>query len=631
MTFPHVTPGTPWRPNAAKENAWTDAANDFLARRSSIRPGLAEASQGSPVVVWAKNVSASSLDQFAVVGLRDPIFADSTKPGFKSTVGFEVSSPADSVSPFAILQEPIRAPIDVESVTQYPSKRVAMIVGVSPVQILVNDSTHGYAVPVAGETGYLESAEFGPAVILWKEGESGTVWALVRLVVDDGADLVPGILRIVTNNCLNDKPAVPAVFRVSEDTVVDDHGQTLIDSTILAGKGAVTFKASVTWTDPDWAAYTNDHFEFRLIMDGNLQTEVCEHIVSLGGPAAKTVKEFTWHYTNPTKRPIPFLLYAIRTSGFGDLTATTDSKVEVSTLSATNRVEYRQLILPKGVKVGPKICVDDPKDCCVDDQSSISSSAYLNIPCCPVPVPSQWKVTFSNVTLSQYGDEILYLVGNASTQRVNWSPLSLKVQNALNATHVLNYVGFEQKTIGGQTYVDCIFEKILSITDPYYETVFDGVRSSVHITNWAQYSADVQPRITFKIRHLVNTNNLFYNYLIPPTGPVDAPQVAAMATLECHFAYLGPYASGILTSSGTGYYRQYVPHFTGAYHTTQDWPNAQYLEYANTAADFPDPGTSCDGPCKLWSLAEIPGSIHANNGEHPNGAIFPLFNTVEPV
>lgn len=57
----------------------------------------------------------------------------------------------------------------------------AVLTGIIPAKVTINDATHEFAKPTPGGAGTLESCETGTARIIWKAGVSGEQWCILQL------------------------------------------------------------------------------------------------------------------------------------------------------------------------------------------------------------------------------------------------------------------------------------------------------------------------------------------------------------------------------------------------------------------------------------------------------------------
>ena len=160
---------------ASTWNSFIDAAN--FAKDSKLNNwGKPLKSGVSAGIVLVKNMEAQARDRFtALVITGICISPDANEDEFLSCVPvFEGSkmTEARADKPYVILMEPIAS----QAIGR------AMILGVTPAKVVVNDSEDGFAVPRPGsQTGELESSSTGVARILWKGTGSGAQWCIVQL------------------------------------------------------------------------------------------------------------------------------------------------------------------------------------------------------------------------------------------------------------------------------------------------------------------------------------------------------------------------------------------------------------------------------------------------------------------
>lgn len=171
--FTKVTSGSPLEFQAASWNAALEAAQRF--QRERLGGGRAPPSAPVPPVpslrIYVKNTTGGSLSALSVLelsGTPNISVTDAVHEVRRNPVMPGIAPTAAGV-PFVVTIEPIAD-------GEYGE---AMVMGIVPCQITVNDNAHEYATPAASNTASLDSATNGPARILWKEGSSGTVWALL--------------------------------------------------------------------------------------------------------------------------------------------------------------------------------------------------------------------------------------------------------------------------------------------------------------------------------------------------------------------------------------------------------------------------------------------------------------------
>jgi len=178
-----VTPGnaSPFLTTAATVNQTLEAVRRWRRVERGSSGGPSEAPQIVPAVtVWVKNDTGSALPIRSVVALRDPVISPVTYPiDAQRQPVFLGAVPAAAGDAFAVTEEPAEASGAANLVR-------AVVAGVAVCDLVVNDAAHGYAVPAAGDVTALGSAAYGPAKIVWKEGDTGTVRAVVLLQGSDG-------------------------------------------------------------------------------------------------------------------------------------------------------------------------------------------------------------------------------------------------------------------------------------------------------------------------------------------------------------------------------------------------------------------------------------------------------------
>lgn len=172
--------GDPFRPFKSNDSfpqqvAWWNAVNGLIKRGHANRPMFgAQATSfawGRSVLVIQNN-TGSDLAVGDVVGTGNSLYA-STDGGFARSLGPTFASSGVSgtsdVEAWGIAVEPIAD----------DSYGHIAVSGMAITQIVISDNTHEYATPASGTT-LMSSRPRGPARIVWKEGSSGTVWAIVR-------------------------------------------------------------------------------------------------------------------------------------------------------------------------------------------------------------------------------------------------------------------------------------------------------------------------------------------------------------------------------------------------------------------------------------------------------------------
>jgi len=166
----HVSRGERLDISADKANAWTGAARDYLKRKHDGGARTLADRLTPSLEVDVRNDTGADLPERSVVRVadwvvdaRDPPlghpFEVADRPVLKGT------TPTDDSNLIAILHDPI------------PSNRTgrAILMGAAVVDLLVNDSAHGWANPINGDSTRLGTATAGVARILKKDGTRALV------------------------------------------------------------------------------------------------------------------------------------------------------------------------------------------------------------------------------------------------------------------------------------------------------------------------------------------------------------------------------------------------------------------------------------------------------------------------
>jgi hypothetical protein len=159
--FGTVEPGDAFVPSAAQWNMLVRMARDFYrGGRQNGKPAPSPIEDGIEVIV--KNNSGLTVPQFGVLAVTAPIILPSASLSTFNERHTYVGVVPDPVTAFVITQEPVAN----------GSLCRAVIMGETAACLNVLDSTHQYAVP-STSTQLLDTAESGPARILWKDSTAG--------------------------------------------------------------------------------------------------------------------------------------------------------------------------------------------------------------------------------------------------------------------------------------------------------------------------------------------------------------------------------------------------------------------------------------------------------------------------
>ncbi len=168
----HVTKGQTLEITAAAHNAWCDAARAHRDKRFNAGGRVAPTPVTPSVTVLVKNASGSVRDEFSVMAITDQLLDPEDQPfEFRRRPLFEVDDPATADDQIVILN----GPLAVDAIGE------ATISGVAVVDVLINDASHQWARPIAGDQSKLTSGTRGMARIIWMAGSSGTQRCVVLL------------------------------------------------------------------------------------------------------------------------------------------------------------------------------------------------------------------------------------------------------------------------------------------------------------------------------------------------------------------------------------------------------------------------------------------------------------------
>jgi len=160
---------------AATWNAFVDAANFTQSMRQNQLGGGLKSGLGFGIVPL-KNCEERDYGRFSALVLTGIcVTPDTNEDEFLSCHavfnGNRMTEEREG-RPYAVLLEPIAA----------GQIGRAMVMGITPAKVTVNDSEDSYAVPKPGSsTGEMESSTTGVARILWKGSGAGSQWCLLQL------------------------------------------------------------------------------------------------------------------------------------------------------------------------------------------------------------------------------------------------------------------------------------------------------------------------------------------------------------------------------------------------------------------------------------------------------------------
>jgi hypothetical protein len=172
-TLRHVQPGDPFEIRSQTFNTIIDATRAFV-RSKHDRDRESQRIFHQTGIVLVKNASGDDRKRFDVLGINAPIISpDDNIEEFKNRVTFKCSKPKESkhFGKCVVLLEPIGK----NEIGR------AVVAGVTVARVEIVDPRDRCADIETDTTNNLVSDKSGSAQILWADGTSGVVWAIVRL------------------------------------------------------------------------------------------------------------------------------------------------------------------------------------------------------------------------------------------------------------------------------------------------------------------------------------------------------------------------------------------------------------------------------------------------------------------
>ena len=188
-----VSSGQKFKPQSGDWNAFVDAAR-YVRNQQTGFAGETGSKQPRSGIIRAYNTSGDDMTLFAPAIIGDPVVEiDDEESALEFLDGipmFEIAPIAEDdeqSKPFCILLEPI----DDDEIGK------AVIAGLVPVKLYVENSEHQYAVPDTEDVSRLKSAESGSCRIIWKADDYDECWALVLLGGGSGAAEYNGPFKLI--------------------------------------------------------------------------------------------------------------------------------------------------------------------------------------------------------------------------------------------------------------------------------------------------------------------------------------------------------------------------------------------------------------------------------------------------
>lgn len=402
----------------------------------------------------------------------------------------------------------------------------------------------------------------------------------------------PDILKLVTNVCLGG--AGNPVAKIQATGIVEVTGGVgspaqLVIGTYNAKPGTVKIKGSVEWSDPSHTSYAGEEFTFELSVGSTLYTGAPTYNCFFSGPEAKKVVEYTWTVTFAAEASVSLSLLGYRSSGSHNLSSSANTFIEVEGSTSDSVIEYRQVVLPKLLALGPKVCKKNPKDCCVDDDSSQTASlSRMNVACCNVPVPTSWKVFIPRLNfgvqtwIGGFGDYYKFDdYYNQISNDISEKWYTLSYEGVVNGSCVFS----AEWDLGTLTY-----KRNTLPSDSGYTTV------NIPRSAW-DYTGGPGPKIYFVVRTHPPTSPLFYDYLA--AAWINAPELTAFSALNIWYPY---YVPGIGGSNSVQTFQSlpWILHYTDEFEQTRGaWSTSYESTFGESLPTFPAPASSCNGMCSF--------------------------------
>lgn len=195
--FRRAQAGQPMELSAVAWNACLDAAEAH--RRKNQGRGFGEISQFRQAdIVLVKNESGSDVDRFGILGIAGVVFtAAAALLEFQGRVAFRGTTPTTShAGKFLVCLDPIA------------NGKIgrAWVGGVCAAKVQIASSSDAFCDVLDGNRSKLTASNSGSARILYKEGDSGEQWCVIRLGDAAGGGAPPIRLAQTSGEWSNEAP-----------------------------------------------------------------------------------------------------------------------------------------------------------------------------------------------------------------------------------------------------------------------------------------------------------------------------------------------------------------------------------------------------------------------------------------
>jgi hypothetical protein len=273
MNFRTAVSGQPVRIRADVWNAMQRVAKEHL---SSEEGGAGVPQLRMPRdVVYVKNVSDTDVPQFGILGIQDILFAPTDNlPEFKYHFALCGATPDIALhrGKFVVCLEPIVAATE----TAQAGIGRALLVGVTPCKVDVQNEADAWADIADGDNAKLKSGPTGAAQILYKESGTGEKWAIVRLGNRGERSLFPVLVSKDGGSAGDEDNPCTYTYTVTDLAGTITYGTGMSPAKPRTSKGAMVYQSG---TPAYGTGFWDNDQEFVLWDAGEVfQVAVCEDL-----------------------------------------------------------------------------------------------------------------------------------------------------------------------------------------------------------------------------------------------------------------------------------------------------------------------------------------------------------------